>query len=165
MLATEAYIGLGSNLADPIHQITRAIHRISLSPSMTLVNTSSLYRSAAQGYTQQPDFINAVIQITTTYTALQLLEACQAIEQEFGRQRWFQDAPRTLDIDLLLYGQDTYQQPQLTLPHPRMWQRHFVLIPLYEIAPTLQIPGHGALADRVAQIPQQGLDKISSFPT
>jgi 2-amino-4-hydroxy-6-hydroxymethyldihydropteridine diphosphokinase len=128
-----AYIGLGANLGDPVQALHSAIEQIGAAPSVRLLQASSLYRSApvdASG----PDYINAVAEIATTLTAPSLLAALQAIELNAGRERPYVNAPRTLDLDLLLYGDASIDSPLLTVPHPRMWARAFVLLPLHEIA-------------------------------
>jgi 2-amino-4-hydroxy-6-hydroxymethyldihydropteridine diphosphokinase len=128
-----AYIGLGANLGDPAQAVHSAIEQLGAAPSVRLLQASSLYRSApvdASG----PDYINAVAEIATTLTAPSLLAALQAIELNAGRERPYVNAPRTLDLDLLLYGDASIDSPLLTVPHPRMWARAFVLLPLHEIA-------------------------------
>ena len=128
-----AYIGLGANLGDPAQAAHSAIEQLGAAPSMRLLQASSLYRSApvdASG----PDYINAVAEIATTLTAPSLLAALQTIELNAGRERPYVNAPRTLDLDLLLYGDASIDSPLLTVPHPRMWARAFVLLPLHEIA-------------------------------
>ncbi|WP_295448502.1 2-amino-4-hydroxy-6-hydroxymethyldihydropteridine diphosphokinase [uncultured Thiodictyon sp.] len=147
-----AYIGLGSNLDDPRAQLCRAIHELAGLPGCTLRARSSLYATAPLGPVAQPEFVNAVAVLTTKLTPLALLGALQGIERDHGRvrdgARW---GPRTLDLDLLLYGDWQLQLPGLTLPHPEMARRAFVLVPLAEIAPAgLLIPGQGDLAGLLA---------------
>jgi 2-amino-4-hydroxy-6-hydroxymethyldihydropteridine diphosphokinase len=134
-----AYIGLGANLGDARQAVLDALQAIAALPGVRLLRRSSLYRSApvdAQG----PDFVNAVAQVETTLEPFALLAALQAIENAAGRQRPHRNAPRTLDLDLLLHGQARVATPALTLPHPRMHERAFVLRPLAEIAPGLVSP-------------------------
>lgn len=131
-----AYIGLGANLGDPEQAVRNAILQLGATADMRLLQTSSLYRSAPVE-SSGPDYINAVAEVATTLTAPHLLAALQAIEQEAGRERPFANAPRTLDMDLLLFGSARIDAPQLTVPHPRMWTRAFVLLPLKELAPAL----------------------------
>lgn len=145
-----AFIALGSNLQDPAHQITTALQHIAHLPQTTLVRTSSLYRSAPVGYAGQPDFINAVAEVATTLTPGALLAALLELETAQGRERPFPNAPRVLDLDLLLYDALTMNTPELTLPHPRMHQRAFVLVPLAEIAPQQAVGPHGT-ADALAR--------------
>ncbi len=133
-VASTAYVGIGANLGDPVRAVTQAITDLDALPGTKLVAQSSLYRSApvdAQG----DDYINAVAGLSTSLTPHQLLAALQAIENAAGRQRPFRNAPRTLDLDLLLFDAVRMDTVALTLPHPRMAQRAFVLVPLHEIAP------------------------------
>ena len=129
-----AYIGLGANLGDAAKAVRSAIEAIGRLPQVVLTARSSLYRSAPVDATG-PDYINAVIEVETSFAAPRLLAELQAIEQAAGRKRPYRNAPRTLDLDLLLYGTGRIDSPRLTLPHPRMEQRAFVLLPLAEIAP------------------------------
>lgn len=138
-----AYIALGSNLDQPDQQIESGIAALARLPESHLVARSSLFISPPWGNADQPDFINAVAAIRTHLTASHLLDHLLEIERLHGRRRAFRNAPRTLDLDLLLYGEQIIHIPGLTLPHPRMHERPFVLMPLTEIAPTLHIPGHG----------------------
>lgn len=129
-----AYVGLGANLGDPQATLRWALDALAHTPGVRLVQASSLYRSApvdASG----PDFINAVAKIATTLNAMALLHALQAVENTAGRERPYRNAPRTLDLDLLLYGDAQIDSPTLTVPHPRMHQRAFVLLPMQEVAP------------------------------
>ena len=143
----QAYIALGSNLSGdldcPASQIIRAFQAIEKLPETKLIKTSSLYQSAAVGYLNQPDFINAVVEISTQLSPETLLEKLLNIEHEAGRERPFANAPRVLDLDLLLYNDLKINTEKLTLPHPRMLNRGFVLLPLAEIAPDLIIPNGG----------------------
>lgn len=146
-----AYIALGSNLGDatgdddPIQQVRRALRELCNLPQTQLVRHSSLYQSLPAGHADQPDYINAVAEIKTDESPSALLQALLQLEIRFGRRRLFRNAPRTLDLDLLLYGTQTLHEPGLTLPHPRMHTRPFVLVPLLEIAPQIEIPGHGPI--------------------
>lgn len=139
-----AFIGLGSNLADPEYQILAAFDELARLPHTRLTARSALYRSAPVGYADQPDFINAVALLETTLPPRQLLKALFDLEHRHGRERTFRNAPRILDLDLLLYDGLICVDPGLTLPHPRMHERAFVLAPLLEIAPNCAIPGRGA---------------------
>jgi 2-amino-4-hydroxy-6-hydroxymethyldihydropteridine diphosphokinase len=132
------FVGLGANLGDAVATVRAAFEALSELPRTTCVARSSLYRSApidAQG----ADYINAVAQLQTQLSPAALLKELQAIEARFGRERPYRNAPRTLDLDLLLYGQRRIVTPQLTVPHPRMHERAFVLAPLAEIAPDLAL--------------------------
>ena len=135
-----AYVGLGSNLADPVRQVEAALDELDQMPQTRVVKRSSLYRTKPVGYAAQPDFVNAVAQLETGLPPERLLDALQAIEARHGRERSFPNAPRTLDLDLLLFGKLVVQTERLTVPHPRMRERAFVLDPLREIAPDLELP-------------------------
>jgi 2-amino-4-hydroxy-6-hydroxymethyldihydropteridine diphosphokinase len=135
---TVAYVGIGSNLDDPRTHVLQALRELDELPHTRLVKRSSLYRSAPVGYQPQPDFINAVAQLETALPAERLLAELQEIEARHGRRRSFANAPRTLDLDLLLFGNAEIDAPQLKIPHPRMHERAFVLRPLLEIAPRLE---------------------------
>lgn len=160
-----AYIALGSNLGHnddgPAEQIARALLALHDLPKTHLVRQSGLYKSPPDGYTEQPDFINAVAELRTHLDPQALLHELLKIELHFGRQRLFRNAPRTLDLDLLLHGELCLHEPGLTLPHSRMHSRPFVLIPLLEIAPHLSIPGHGALR---SLIHPHHRDRVHSIP-
>jgi len=141
------YVALGSNLGNPAVTVDEAIDALAALRGSILRAMSSLYRTAPVGISEklrhQPDFINAVVVLDTRLSPHQLLDELFAVEAQFGRQRSVRNAPRTLDLDLLLYGDLVVDDQRLTLPHPRMHQRAFVLAPLAEIAPGLVIPGHG----------------------
>ena len=136
-----AFIALGSNLQAPVRQVNSALCAIENHPNIVLVKASSLYVTAPVGYDNQPDFINAVAEIRTDLTPPDLLHALLTIENAHGRERPFANAPRVLDCDVLLYDDVILETTELTLPHPRMLQRGFVMIPLLEIAPELMING------------------------
>ncbi|MHB0991197.1 MAG: 2-amino-4-hydroxy-6-hydroxymethyldihydropteridine diphosphokinase [Burkholderiales bacterium] len=139
----DVFIALGSNLANPARQIMLAFDAIACLPETSLCSRSSLYLTAPVGYADQPDFINAVIKINTGLAPMPLLAALLDIEQRQGRERTFRNAPRVLDLDILLYNEMILGESELTLPHPRMHERAFVLMPLLEIAPEINIPGYG----------------------
>ena len=135
-----AFIGLGSNLADPGAQILKAYAELGNLPQTRLLSCSSLYRSAPVGYADQPDFINAVAEIETGLAPHALLAALLDMEHRHGRVREFRNAPRILDLDILLYGERIVREVGLDIPHPRMAQRRFVLEPLVAIAPNARHP-------------------------
>jgi len=145
-----AYIGIGSNLYGPVEQVETAFGLLEKLPKSRLVARSLLYRSAPFGGVEQPDFVNAVAALETQLDARSLLEQLQHIEQSRGRerggQRW---GPRVIDLDLLVYDDVVIDEPDLTVPHPGIAERNFVLLPLREIAPELEIPGLGRV-DRIA---------------
>lgn len=158
----QAFIALGSNLENPISQLQRAFSELEQLPETRLLSRSSLYRSAPVGRLDQPDFINAVALIETQLTPSQLLQALLAIEQRHGRVRESLNAPRTLDLDVLLYDALQFQDADLIIPHPRMTQRAFVLQPLFEIAPDCHIPGYGNVQQFLPLCQEQKLERIES---
>ena len=131
-----ATVGLGANLGNPLAALAGAIASLAALDGVKLVAQSAFYRSAPID-SSGPDYVNAVVQLQTTLTAPELLAQLQTIEQGAGRERPYRNAPRTLDLDILLFGDASIQSKSLTVPHPRMWQRAFVLLPLAEIAPAL----------------------------
>ncbi len=143
---TRVHVGLGSNLDDPRRQIEHAFTALSELPASRLVARSSLYRSAPMGPADQPDYLNAVAALDTALAPLKLLDALQAIEAAQRRVRERHWGPRTLDLDLLLYGEQVIDLPRLRVPHPGMHQRSFVLVPLREIAGDIEIPGQGRIS-------------------
>jgi 2-amino-4-hydroxy-6-hydroxymethyldihydropteridine diphosphokinase len=154
------FIGLGSNLEEPRMQVSSALHALDHIPRTHVVKCSALYRSAPVGYLEQPDFINAVAQLETELTPRALLDALLTLEQERGRTREFSNAPRTLDLDILLYDDVQRHEHGLTIPHPQMQRRAFVLRPLLEIAPDCVIPGVGSAAEAVLQCEGQVLERV-----
>lgn len=153
-------MALGANLGNPIETVKQAEEALKALPRSTVVAVSSLYRTAPVGLHDQPDFINAVAAVETELLPGELLDELFAIEVHFGRQRSIRNAPRTLDLDLLLHGETVSPDPQITLPHPRMHERAFVLMPLHEIAPQLSIPDRGPVADLLAACVGQGIAKL-----
>ena len=149
---TVAYVGIGSNLDHPRAHVMSAFDELDKLPHTRVVRKSSLYRSAPVGYGAQPDFVNAVAQLETGLPAERLLAELQEVEARHGRKRSFANAPRTLDLDLLLYGSLSLALPQLTIPHPRMHERAFVLEPLLEIAPHLQFDLNACKNQKVERI-------------
>ena len=157
---TAAYIALGSNLDDPADQLGRAVSALAQLPQSHLDKVSSVYRSAAVGPGSQPDYLNAVALLRTELSALQLLDALQHIEQAQGRVRGIKWGPRTLDLDLLLYGDEVISSPRLTVPHPQMRHRHFVLYPLHELCGNQYVlPDGTALGTLLQHCPERGLVK------
>ena len=149
---TVAYVGIGSNLHDPRAQVLAALDELDKLPHTRVVRQSSLYRTAPIGHEAQPDFINAVAQLETGLPAERLLAELQDVERRHGRRRSFRNAPRTLDLDLLLFGDARLSSPQLTVPHPRMQERAFVLAPLLEIAPQLPFTLEGCAGQKIERI-------------
>jgi 2-amino-4-hydroxy-6-hydroxymethyldihydropteridine diphosphokinase len=156
-----AYIGLGSNMGDPRCHLERAFSALDKLPGTSMVAKSSLYRSAPLGYQDQPDFINAVAKITTTLSPRALLEALLGIEHSHGRERTFRNAPRTLDLDILLYDSVQLHERGLTIPHPQMHRRAFVLCPLLEIAPDVSIPAVGEASIALLDCHDQSLEQLA----
>ena len=155
-----AYIGLGSNLDDPRQQVSSALNELGRLPETSLVDASSLYRSPPLGPPGQPDYVNAVAALETGLAPAPLLAALQALEQRHGRVRAERWGPRTLDLDILVYGDLQSDDPELTLPHPQLARRDFVLVPLHEIAPELEICGLGRVVDLLAGLPQTTLVRL-----
>jgi 2-amino-4-hydroxy-6-hydroxymethyldihydropteridine diphosphokinase len=155
-----AYVGIGSNLDDPAARVRDALVDLAALPGTRLVKRSSLYRTQPQGYAAQPDFVNAVAALDTELAPAELLDRLQAIETNAGRRRSFPNAPRTLDLDLLLYDAYRIDHPGLVVPHPRMHERAFVLVPLVEIAPEVRIPGAGRARDCLARIAGQIVERL-----
>lgn len=156
-----AYIGLGSNLEDPLAQVRRALDELAEIPQTSLLSRSSIYSSHAVG-PEQPDYINAVALLDTQLAPLALLDALQAIEQAHQRVRIQHWGPRTLDLDLLLYSDQIIEEERLTVPHPYLTQRSFVLYPLADITPNLHLPDGTPLADLLSRCPADGLLRLSS---
>ena len=156
-----AWVGLGSNLEQPREQVRRALVELTSLPDTLLIATSSLYRSAPMGPQDQPAYINAVARLETRLSAEALLDALQAIESAHGRVRngehW---GPRTLDLDILLYGSECIATARLTVPHPGIAERNFVLYPLTEIDPDLEIPGLEPLHVLLGRCPTEGLERV-----
>ena len=156
-----AFIGLGSNLRDPVGQIVSARKDLVACPGVSEVAFSSLYRSQPMGPQNQPDYVNAVMALRTPMDALSLLDTLQAIEDRHGRERQERWGARTLDLDLLLFGDQTLSHPRLVVPHVGIGDREFVLYPLQEIAPDLSISGLGPIRQLIAKCPRRGLEVIS----
>lgn len=157
----QAYVALGSNLDNPVSQVRSAIRAVGDLPGCCLLAASRLYRTPPWGHLDQPDFINAVVRIQTSLGPLSLLDALLGLERAAGRQRAVRWGPRTLDLDLLLHGEARMHDTRLELPHPRMHERAFVMLPLAEIAPDLLLPGLGR-ADRIAaNLPAAGIERLA----
>jgi 2-amino-4-hydroxy-6-hydroxymethyldihydropteridine diphosphokinase len=154
-----AYVGLGANLGEPRRQLTEAIIAMSGLPETSLAAHSSFYRTEPVGYQNQPEFLNAVAALDTRLAPGVLLEGLQGIERRHQRERSFPNAPRTLDLDLLLFGEEQVARPGLTVPHPRMHERAFVLQPLLELDPGISIPGKGKASGFLAACASQKIEK------
>jgi 2-amino-4-hydroxy-6-hydroxymethyldihydropteridine diphosphokinase len=162
MTQDTAYIALGANLDDPIAQVKAGFAALAALPQTHLIAQSSLYRTAPVGYADQPDFINAVAAVETALSPRELLDAILAVETNHGRVREFLNAPRTLDLDILLYGERTVHEAGLTIPHPRLHERAFVLAPLAEIAPHCVIPGRGTADELLRNVDRAGVKRLAS---
>jgi 2-amino-4-hydroxy-6-hydroxymethyldihydropteridine diphosphokinase len=154
-------VGIGSNLEEPRLQVLQAMEELGRLPGTAVKRKSSLYRTAPVGYTTQPDFVNAVAELDTRLGAEVLMDHLKEIEVRHHRERSFANAPRTLDLDLLLYDDVTIATARLAVPHPRMHERAFVLAPLVEIAPRAAIPGVGAARDCLARCAGQQVERIA----
>ena len=152
-----AVIALGSNLADPARQVRAALSALEAHPQIQIEKTSSLYVTAPVGYDDQPDFVNAVCSVRTSLDGVSLLAVLNRIEEDFGRERTFRNAPRTLDLDIIDFDGISSDDPHLTLPHPRAHERSFVMKPLAEILPDFVLGRHGRAADLAAALGDEGI--------
>ena len=156
-----AYVGIGSNLQDPARQVRRALAALEGLPRTACILRSPLYRSKPLGPVAQPDFVNAAAGFLTQLTAPELLKALRAVESQFGRpevhEHW---GPRIIDLDLLAYARERRTEPELTLPHPGIPERNFVLYPLADLAPDLELPGLGRVAELRQRVGAAGLDVL-----
>ena len=160
-----AYIGLGSNLLSPLRQVKRAIAELAQLPQSRLAAVSWIYRSRPMGPADQPDYINAVAAIDTCLAPLELLDGLQEIENHHGRKRGaVQWGPRTLDLDLLLFGDAQIDEPRLIVPHPGMQERSFVLRPLMDLAPSLKLPDGKPLTLLCDALDDDGLERVAALP-
>lgn len=155
-----AHIGLGANLEDPVRQVRQGFQELGRLPRTCLLVHSSLYRTAPVGKLDQPDFVNAVAVLDTELSPRELLQELLALETRHGRVRSEPNGPRTLDLDLLLLGGRVIREPGLEVPHPRMHQRAFVLLPLAEVSPEAVIPGRGRVAELAVQVADQRVTRI-----
>jgi 2-amino-4-hydroxy-6-hydroxymethyldihydropteridine diphosphokinase len=150
--AVRAFVGLGSNLDDPAQHVEDALRELDALPGTRLLARSSLYRTAPVGLAAQPDFVNAVALLETALAPAALLAQLLEVERRHGRVRELPNGPRTLDLDLLLHGDARIDQPGLCVPHPRLHERAFVVVPMAEIAPGQPIPGHGTAGERAVEL-------------
>ena len=165
MLWHVAYVGIGSNLDQPADQVQRALRALSQLPQTRLVLQSSLYGSKPMGPATQPDFVNAVAGLLTQLDMAAFFGALRALESALGREparvRW---GPRRIDLDLLLFDAERLDGAELTLPHPGIVQRNFVLYPLLEVAPELNVPGHGRVTELAARVDAAGIWRLDNNP-
>lgn len=155
-----AYVGIGSNLEDPASQVRTAIGRLGARSDVRCLAVSRLYRSAPFGPVAQPEFVNAAAGFLTRLGALELLAVLRAVEAAMGRKRRERWGPRVIDLDLLVYASERRSDPELTLPHPGIVERNFVLYPLAEIAPELEVPGLGRVAELAGRVTSEGISPI-----
>lgn len=158
---TQAFLSLGGNLGDPAAAMANATRMLDTHDDITVGRVSSLYRTRPWGKLDQADFLNAVVEVHTSLSAHQLLDVCLAIEGLLKRERRERWGPRLIDIDLLLFGQDSVHDDGLEIPHPRMAQRAFVLVPLREIAPETRIDGK-TITEHLAKLGDEGVEKITA---
>jgi 2-amino-4-hydroxy-6-hydroxymethyldihydropteridine diphosphokinase len=158
---TRAYVALGSNLDDPQRQVLRAMDALADLPDTSVCRRSSLYRTPPWGVLEQPAFINAAVELETSLAPHVLLDAMLAIERRAGRVRGERNGPRTLDLDLIHVDDVQIDDARLTVPHPRMAERAFVLLPLCDIAPTMALPGDLTVAQRLAQLDLAGYERLA----
>ena len=158
-----AFVGLGGNLGDVETTLVEALWAIDGLPQTSIRAQSALYRSKPWGRGDQPDFLNGAVELQTRMTPRVLLEHLLAIEERFGRVRAKEDrwGPRTLDLDVLVFGEEVIDESGLHVPHPRLHERAFVLVPLAEIAPSLHIVGQGKVSDLLAQVDASGIEAVS----
>ena len=160
-MSTKAYIAIGSNLAEPMKQVIAAWDEIANLPKSKLIQKSSLYVSEPLGYKDQPDFVNAVVLLETELTPHELLSELQSLEDLHERVRSFPNAPRTLDLDIILFGNLEINDPHLIVPHPRMHERAFVIFPLQEISANISIPHIGDIAKIVKGFDPESAKRIT----
>ena len=159
-MPARVFVGIGSNLADPEANVRRAIEKLAVTADMRVVATSSLYRTAPVGRLDQPDFVNAVVELETGFDPEALLDELLSMEKEFGRQRSTRNAPRIIDLDLLIHGDQVCESDHLTLPHPRMSERAFVLVPLVEIAASVEVGDLGTAVELLTVLSTDGVERI-----
>ncbi|HLR41545.1 MAG TPA: 2-amino-4-hydroxy-6-hydroxymethyldihydropteridine diphosphokinase [Virgibacillus sp.] len=161
---TQAFIALGTNIEPREDHFSNALRALADSAHITILQKSAIYETAPVGYLDQADFLNMVIEIDTSLSALDLLDVCQSIEQDLGRKQTVRFGPRTIDLDILLYNQEDRQTERLTIPHPRMHERAFVLVPMEEIAPDLHVPAYNkTIADLVRDLSESEMKDVTKW--
>ena len=161
-IPARAFVGIGANLGDPEENVRRAIEVLGIAADTRVIATSSLYKTAPVDRLDQPDFVNAVVELETRLDPGALLDKLLSIEKEFGRERSTPNAPRIIDLDLLIYGDHYCETEHLTLPHPRMSERAFVLVPLVEIAADIAVGALGTAESLLAAISPDGVERIGA---
>lgn len=159
---TIAYIGLGSNLDQPLAQVRSAIDELCKTTELRLISVSPLYASSPMGPQDQPDYINAVAAVETSLSPHELLKKLHVLEQQHGRQRLRHWGERTLDLDILLFGEQILDDADLTVPHPGLTERNFVIYPLADIAPDIEIPGQGPVSQLISRVPRGDLTQVET---
>ncbi|HEV2375702.1 MAG TPA: 2-amino-4-hydroxy-6-hydroxymethyldihydropteridine diphosphokinase [Streptosporangiaceae bacterium] len=157
--AHRVVIALGSNLGDRLDNLQGAVDALFDSPGLRFVAVSPVFETSPVGGPDQPDYLNAVLAADTTLPARAVLERCQGVEASFGRTRTQRWGPRTLDLDIIVYGDDVSRDPELTIPHPRAHERAFVLAPWHEVDPAASIPGHGPVTSLLAAVSLEGVHR------
>ena len=158
------YIALGTNLEPRAAHLDKALELFHSLSGVEVKRVSSIYESKPEGYLDQPDFLNLVLEAETELLPLDLLDSCQTIEQELGRVRTIRFGPRTLDVDIVLYGVESIDEERLTVPHPRMQERSFVLLPLQELNPEYVVPEwNKTVNELVAELPSKDLEEIWKY--
>lgn len=159
-----AYVALGTNIEPREQYLQDALELLTKDKRINILKKSSIYQTVPVGYTDQPDFLNMVIEIDTSLIAIDLLDVCQEIEQNLGRKRTIRFGPRTIDLDILVYNQENRQSERLIIPHPRMHERAFVLVPLREIAPKLDIPKKKKqVVDLIDELPEEAIEDVKLY--
>ncbi len=161
-VASTVFVGLGSNLEQPLQQLQRAIEELAAIPGTELLKVSSFYETAPVGIVDQPMFFNAVAMLKTRLSPQDFLQHLLSVEAEHARQRIEKNGPRTLDLDVLIFGDLQNNETSLVVPHPRMHERAFVLVPLLEIAPEVKIPGIGAASECLPKVGSAGVRRVSN---
>jgi len=164
MATNLVYLSLGSNMGDKAAYLKQALEYLAETPQIRIKTKSSLYETDPVGFTDQDAFLNGVVAIETTLDPVALLKTTQGIENRLGRKRTVRWGPRTMDIDILLFNAELISEPELVIPHPEMHKRRFVLVPLMEIAPSLNIPGLGEIKKLLEKCPDQGRVSLALKP-
>ncbi|WP_099158873.1 2-amino-4-hydroxy-6-hydroxymethyldihydropteridine diphosphokinase [Virgibacillus ndiopensis] len=158
------YVALGSNIEPREEHLSRAIDMLQEHAEIAVVKKSSIYETAPVGYTDQADFLNMVVQLDTSSSAIELLTICQTIERNLGRKREIRFGPRTIDLDILIYNQENSKTERLTVPHPRMHERAFVLIPLAEIEPNICVPNWSkSVTDLISELSPEDMKDVTKW--
>ncbi|WP_188456121.1 2-amino-4-hydroxy-6-hydroxymethyldihydropteridine diphosphokinase [Virgibacillus oceani] len=158
------YVALGSNIEPRFEHLNRAIDMLKEHAKITVVKNSSIYETAPVGYIEQADFLNMVVQLETSLSPIELLDFCQSIEHELGRKREIRFGPRTIDLDIIIYNQKNSKTERLTIPHPRMHERAFVLIPLAEIEPHLYIANwNKSVTDLMKELSTEDMKDVTKW--